>query len=217
MTPAQNAPDRPATTTSRPPHDDDHLLDASRWLVWQSLARGFAHALANASQLLMLDPPPPAILAEARARVTRAHALVTASGRPGRATSFLPELLADFDALQQLQADLPPAALAMDVDDPLPVTAVPEGDVLHVLLLIGTRLKESREGTTLAIRVCVRAGETSVRVTLEPGDPPGTAPGAVRTARAPLLEAAGALLARSGGRLSESDAGWELDLPIATH
>jgi hypothetical protein len=191
------------------------LLDASRWAVWQTLARGLAHSLANASQLLMLDPPPPTVLAEARARVTRAHALLSAAGRTaGSEASFLPSVLADFDALQQLQVGLPGTTLVMDVADPLPMTAIPEADLLHVLLLIATRLKEARAHKGFEIRLRVRVAEAAVHVELSPAeacDPP-TGP-AARVARAPLLEAAAVLVTRSGGRIGEAGTGWELVLP----
>jgi hypothetical protein len=210
---AQKAHDPGAGTAAL---QDTTLLDASRWAVWQSLARGLAHSLANASQLLMLEHPSPTVIAEARARVSRAHALLTTAGRPAESkASFLPSVLADFDALQQLQAGLPGASLVMDVEGPLPMTAIPEADVLHVLLLIGTRLKEARSGKGLEILVRVRAVGGEVRVELAPVDPPGTrtepGPGA---ARAPLLEASAVLVTRAGGSLREADSGWELALPV---
>lgn len=211
MTPAQNAPDlAPAAAAC----DDSTLLDASRWAVWQTLARGFAHSLANASQLLMLDPPPPPLLDEVRARITRAHALLAATGRGGTAAAFLPAVLADFDALQQLQTGLPAAGIATDVEDPLPMSAMSEADVLHVLLLVGTRLKESCGADRLEIAVSARAARGTLRVTMESVAALPAAAGDVRVARAPLLEAAAALLAGAGGWLRESDAGWEIGLPV---
>lgn len=219
------AQSRPVPTDTRPvigaknapeaPPEDATLLDASRWAVWQTLARGFAHSLANASQILMLDPPPPALLAEARARLTRAHAVVTATGRPGASASFLPSVLADFAALQQLQADLPAATLTADVQDPLPMAAMPEGDVLHALLLVGTRLKEACGSDRLELIVRARAEGRTLRVTMEAVAPrTSCAETRVRLARTPLLEATAALVSRGGGWLRESGSGWELGLPV---
>lgn len=210
---AQKAHDPGAGTAAS---EDRTLLDASRWAIWQTLARGLAHSLANASQLLMLDPPPPAILAEAHARVTRAHALLVAAGRPAETDAcFLPSVLADFDALQQLQVGLPATALVMDVDDPLPVAAIAEADVLHVLLLIATRLKEARGDGGFEILVRARADGDVVRVELAPaGSREAPDDGGPRVARAPLLEAAAILVTRAGGRLREADRGWELVLPV---
>jgi hypothetical protein len=214
--------------------EDDTLLDASRWALWQTLARGLAHSLGNAAQLLTLEPPPGAVLAEARARVSRANALLALAGRPAEpAPAFLPAVLADFDALQRLQIGLPAAALELDVQDPLPPAAIAEADALHVLLLLVTRLKEASVSDTLGLRVRVRADAGFVRVKLSPGDlgdpiapvapmAPGVAavpelpPGSRRAgaSRPGLLEASAALLARSGGGLRESGAGWELGLPV---
>ena len=192
---------------------DERLLDAARWALWQTLARGIAHALANAAQLLTLDPPPAALLAQARARVSRAHALVALAVRPADGpASFLPAVLADFDALQQLQAGLPAAAVETDVEDPLPMTAIPEADLLHALLLVTTRLKEASEAA-LALQVRAVRDGAHVRVDLTaaaagPADAPSATPNPL------LLEAAAVLLARAGGALAESDRGWELRLPV---
>lgn len=204
---------RLAPTPASAPAADDRLVDAARWALWLTLARGVAHALANAAQLLTLDPPPPALLAEARARVSRAHGLIAQVVRPSAdAVSFLPAVLADFDALQQLQAGLPAAAVEMDVADPLPMTAVPEADLLHALLLVTTRLKEAAEGAvTLRVRAVREGAAVRVDLTAEGTGPADTAPAPPSPL---LLEAAAALLARAGGALAESDRGWELRLPV---
>lgn len=199
----------PAATSTA----DDRLVDAARWALWLTLARGIAHALANAAQLLTLDPPPPALLAQARARVSRAHGLIAQVVHPATDdASFLPAVLADFDALQQLQAGLPAAAVETDVADPLPMTAVPEADLLHALLLVTTRLKEAAEGpVTLHVRAVRDGAAVRVDLTADAAGPADAAPGAPSPL---LLEAAAALLARAGGALAESDRGWELRLPV---
>ncbi|MCC6649866.1 MAG: hypothetical protein IT348_01810, partial [Candidatus Eisenbacteria bacterium] len=45
------------------------LIAADRWRLWSTLVRGLGHQLANASQMLTLEPVPHGALEEARERV----------------------------------------------------------------------------------------------------------------------------------------------------
>ncbi len=206
---------------------EDVLVAASRWTLWRSLARGLAHSLANASQMLALTDPGPMAREEARERVSRAAAILGQFGRPAGAPTptLLGEVLADLAELQALQSAFPSTVLPVGCPADLPPLGMPGGDLLHALLAIITNAKEAcaPERAELALRV--EATLDGVHIVLRDAGPGWSADAlehAFDTATQPRdgrlgtgLAAARVLLRRSGGdaRVLAANAGVELRVP----
>jgi signal transduction histidine kinase len=168
----------PALSSSRTPLDRPTaaLVAADRWSLWQTLTRGLAHHLANAAQMLALDPPPSLARTEAAERVGLAQERLADVHRE-RATgpTLVPEVLEDLQRLQRLQAAFPSIELAVDVAPALPAVSLPAADLCHVLLALVTNGKLAAAGARAAIRVTAVAMADGVEIVVEdagPGLPP---------------------------------------------
>ena len=190
----------------------DALVAADRWSLWRTVARGLAHQLGNASQMLALDPPPPLARAEAAAHVATAHARLAESHRDDApAPTLVPEALADLQTLQRLQAGLPSTELAIDAPAGLPAVQMRAADLRHALLALVTNAKQAVPGERARIRVRALAVSGGVEIAVE-DDGPGL-PGSLGervfepfvTTRAGALglglTVARALAGRAGGTL----------------
>lgn len=161
----------PASEPTRILLEDDALVAASRWTLWRSLARGLAHSLANASQMLALEDPGPLARDEARERITQAAAVLAQFGRPQPAPARIEDVLTDLDGLQSLQSGCPSTVLPMDVPAALPACAIPHGDLLFALLALVTNAKEACEPERATLRLRVEALPDGLRLVLEDEGP----------------------------------------------
>lgn len=163
------------------------LLAASRWSLWRTLARGLAHSLANASQMLALDPGPAGAREEARERIERATARLAAThGSPTREPVVPAEVFAELDACQSLQISWPSTPIEWAIASPLPAVACHSGDLLHALLAVVTNAKEAAAGRA-RIRLSVHEVGAHVEIRCE-----DEGPGIPEAARASAFEPAGA-------------------------
>jgi signal transduction histidine kinase len=153
------------------------LVAADRWSLWRTLARGIAHHLANAAQMLSLDPTPPVARAEAAERVTLAFGrLREVTGEPDDAPVPVADALADLQELQRLQAGYPSTDLAIDAAPGMPAVGMPAADLRHALLALVTNAKEAAVGRRASIRVSAHAAGGDVVIVVEddgPGVPAG--------------------------------------------
>ena len=141
-------------------------LLADRAALWRTVARGLSHELANASQMLTLDPPGGAAITEARDRVTRSAHVLAAFGR-NEATTPPPCLASDVvvavDQLQALQTGFPGISFELALERSLPALAVSSTDLEHVLLSLVTNAKQSG-ARRIALRVHAESGGVALRV-----------------------------------------------------
>jgi C4-dicarboxylate-specific signal transduction histidine kinase len=217
----------PAPASLPPSVTDDMLIAASRWTLWRSLARGLAHSLANASQMLALTDPGPMAREEARERVSRAAAVLGQFGRPAGAPTptLLDEVLADLAELQALQSAFPSTVLPVECPAGLPPIGTPASDLLHALLAIVTNAKEACAPQRAELALRVEATPDGISIVLcdaGPGWSAGALEHAFDAATQPReghlgtgLAAARVLLRRSGGDVCvlAGNAGVELRVP----
>lgn len=153
------------------------LVAANRWSLWLTLTRGLAHHLANAAQMLAIDPPPSRARAEAAERIGLAQerlAEVHREDAPG--PTLVPEVLKDVQALQRLQAGFPSVELELETASGLPAVGIPAADLRHVLLALVTNAKQAAAGERAAIRLTARPLEHGIELVFEdsgPGLPAG--------------------------------------------
>jgi C4-dicarboxylate-specific signal transduction histidine kinase len=212
-------PSRPAEAPRTPTTGSQAaaFVAADRWSLWRTLTRGLAHHLANAAQMLAIDPAPPRALSEAAERVTLAQARLSDVHRvdaPGPV--LVPDVLEDVQALQRLQSGFPSVELAITTDGNLPPVGMTAADLRHVLLALVTNAKQAATGERAAIRLCARALEDGVEIAVEDGGP-GLAPGLGERAFEPFvttrddgalglgLAVARVLAERNGGALTMAD------------
>ena len=212
MTPP--SPDPGLDRESLPVAIEDALIAASRWDLWRTFARGLAHGLANAAQMLALDPAPPLARAEALERIGIALARLSQLNRAGESgPTLVPELLADVQSLQRLQAGFRSTELAITIDGALPPVSMPAADLAHVLMLLVTRARIAAGESQAHVRLQARAVPDGVAIEIEDDGPPLSAadrerafePGVAGTNAgegAGALAAARMLARRHGGELS---------------
>ena len=147
-------------------------MAADRWSLWRTLTRGLAHHLANAAQMLAIDPPPRRARDEAVERIGLAHerlAEVHRENAPG--PTLVPEVLADVQALQRLQAGFPSVELKLEAAPGLPAVRMPAEDLRHILLALVTNAKQAAAGDRANLRVAARSVGDDVEVVIEDGGP----------------------------------------------
>lgn len=195
-------------------------LLADRAMLWRTLARGLSHDLANASQMLTLDPPSGTALSEARERVTRSARVLAAWGRSDAPTpppSLVSDVMVTVDQTQSLQTGFPGVRFELALEPALPALAISSRDLEHALLSLVTNAKEMG-ARRIAIRAHREAGAVAFRVAddgpgvpdaiqsrlFEPGattqDPPH--PGLGLTVARALIERWGGALAWQAGERS---------------
>jgi signal transduction histidine kinase len=206
----ETAPD-PARLASR--RAEDALVAADRWTLWRTLARGLGHGLANASQMLALDPTPARAREEAIERVNMAiQRLADAHRPPPQGPVVTAEAIEDVQAAQRLQSGFPSTELVLDVAPGLPAVAMPAADLAHVLLALVTNAKQAAGGSRATIAVRAREHAGGVAIEVEDGGP-GLAPGHEERAFEPFtggdatrlglgLHVARLLCRRAGGGLA---------------
>jgi two-component system CitB family sensor kinase len=211
---------------------EDALIAADRWTLWRTVARGLAHSLANASQMLALENPSALARDEARERTNRAVQALGVYGRPAAhpAPTLLPDVLADLEALQSLQSGFPATVLTTAIDDSLPALAIGATELLHVLLALVTNAKEAAGESRAAIRITAQTHEGTAVLRVADGGPglplemraqAFVAGACARAGHLGLgLPVAALLLARAGGTLTlgapASGAEVVLHLPVWT-
>ncbi len=162
-------------------------LAADRWSLWRTLTRGLAHHLANAAQMLALDPPPARACAEASERVATAGArLSEVHAATESAPTLLPPVLEDLQALQRLQAGFRSTELVLDVAPDLPAVTMPAAELRHVLLALVTNAKQAAGNERATIRVTVSGGTDGAECVVEDGGP-GLPPALAATAFEPYV------------------------------
>ena len=147
-------------------------MAADRWSLWRTLSRGLAHHLANAAQMLAIDPPPRQARTEAMERISLAQARladVHRANTPG--PTLVPDALKDVQALQRLQAGFPSVELSLEHAPDLPVVGMAAEDLRHVLLALVTNAKQAAAGERAAIRFVARTVEDGVEIVVEDGGP----------------------------------------------
>jgi C4-dicarboxylate-specific signal transduction histidine kinase len=145
---------------------------ADRWVLWRTLSRGLAHHLANAAQMLAIDPPPPRARAEAVERIGLAQARLAELHRDGATgPTLVPDALEDVQALQRLQAGFPSTELQLEYAPELPAVSMAAEDLRHVLLALVTNAKHAATGERASIRVSARTVEEGVEIVVEDGGP----------------------------------------------
>jgi len=153
------------------------LVAADRWSLWRTLSRGLAHRLANAAQMLALDPAPALARLEAAGHVTMAQARlseVRVDGTP--CPTLVPEVLEDLQSLQRLQSGFPSTDLDVQIGPGLEAVNLPAADLRHVLLALVTNAKQAAAGERARIRITARPAEAGVTIVIEdsgPGLPAG--------------------------------------------
>ncbi len=167
--PLESAPTVTAAALDRP---TAVLVAADRWSLWRTLSRGLAHHLANAAQMLALDPPPLRARAEAVERIGLAQGRLAETHRenvPG--PTLVPEALEDVQALQRLQAGFPSIELRLESASDLPAVGMPAEDLRHVLLALVTNARQAAAGERATIRVAARSMAGGVEIVVEDGGP----------------------------------------------
>jgi signal transduction histidine kinase len=162
----------PDTARLAPRRAEDALIAADRWALWRTLARGIGHGLANAAQMLALDPIPARAREEAVERVNVAiHRLADAHRPAGSGPVVVGDAIADLQAVQRLQAAFPSTELALDVGPGLPAVGMPAADLAHALLARVTNAKQAAGGERATIVVRARAHAGGVLIEVEDGGP----------------------------------------------
>ena len=160
----------PATDASASPDAEHALVGAERWMLWRTLSRGLAHGLANAAQMLALDPIPPAARAEALERIHVAIARLAEVHRPAHAGPVVPaDALDELQAVQRLQVAFPSTELRLDVAAGLPALGIPADDLAHVLLVLVTQAKQAAGDARAAIEVRAHAHADGVAIEVADG------------------------------------------------
>ena len=150
----------------------DALVAADRWSVWRTLTRGLAHHLANAAQMLALDPAPAIALTEAVERVSLAQLRLSGIHRddtPGPAS--VPEVLEDVQAMQRLQVEFPSVEIALVAEPGLHAVGMPAADLRHVLLSLVTNAKQAARGGRATIGIEARGMKDGVEIGIRDGGP----------------------------------------------
>lgn len=172
--PAQPAPVPTAKALDRP---TAALVAANRWSLWRTLTRGLVHHLANAAQMLAIDPPPAAARDEAAERVGMVQATLSEVHREHAAgPTLVPEVLEDVQTMQRLQSGFPSVELELETAPGLPAVGMAAADLCHVLLALVTNAKHAAGGERAMIRVTTRAAGDDLTLTVEdagPGLPAG--------------------------------------------
>ncbi len=146
----------------------DALVLADRWALWRTLARGLAHQLANAAQMLALEPPPARALAEALDRVQLATARLAEVNRPPVAgPTLVPDVVADVQAAQRLQSAFPSTELWLELAPGLPPVTLGAADLAHVLLALVTNAREAARPAPAQITVRARCALAGVELVVE--------------------------------------------------
>ncbi len=154
---------------------EDALVAADRWSLWRTLARGLGHQLANASQMLALDPLPPGAREETRERLLTAIERLADAHRPATAPpTAIADVIADVAAAQSLQSAYRSTELVLDVARGLPAVAMGGSDLAHVLLALVTNAKQAAGDARASIRVSARPVTDGVAIDVE-DDGPGFA------------------------------------------
>lgn len=155
------------------------LVAADRWRLWSSLVRGLSHQMANASQMLALDPVPAGALAEARERIAQAMAVLGALRDSGSAgPTLLPSVIEELERAQRLQMEFPAAPFPVSLDPALPAVAGASEDLFHLLLGMVTLLKSAEPGRRTDLALVARRHPSGAEVLLEDrGGPPAPRPG----------------------------------------
>lgn len=172
--PAQPAPVASAKALDRP---TAALVAADRWSLWRTLTRGLVHHLANAAQMLAIDPPPASARAESAERIGLVQAALSDVHRehaPG--PTLVPEVLQDVQAMQRLQSGFPSVELEIETAPGLPAVGMAAADLRHVLLALVTNAKHAAAGERAAIRLTTRPAGDGIALSVEdagPGLPPG--------------------------------------------
>jgi len=203
-------PDPGLASEAPPATIEDACIAASRWVVWRTIARGLAHGLANAAQMLALDPTPPRAREEAIERVALATARLAEAAHPGRpAPTLVPELLADVQAMQRLQSGFPSTELRIAVEGPLPPVDLPASDLAHALMVLVTRAKCAAGDEQARIQVRARASADGVEITIADEGRP-IPPEARERAFDPLADPSGPTAGLAAARMLVRRAGGEL-------
>ena len=213
MSPSRPGAGPPAPAPAASAHADA-LVAADRWSLWRSIARGLGHGLANASQMLSLDPIPARAREEAVERVNVAIARLAETHRPVPAGPVVvADALADLQAVQRLQSGFASTELALDIAAGLPAVAMPAGDLAHVLLSLVTNAKQAAADAPARVTVRARADGDGVAIEVEDGGPGLADPerafdlftGSDATRLGLGLHVARGLCRRAGGELSLGD------------
>jgi hypothetical protein len=178
---------------------EDALIAADRWALWSTLARGLSHGLANAAQMLALEPLPASARAEVLERLGIAIERLTAAHRPEMGPAIVSDVLADTQSVQRLQSGWPSSELSLDVAPALPALAIASGDLAHVLLALVTDAKQAAGDRRSAITLRAREAAAGVVITREVGSAAAERPSFDR--HAGLLHVARLLARRAGGEL----------------
>ena len=156
--------------------DASTIIAADRWRLWSTLVRGLCHQLANASQMLTLEPVPRGALEEARERIAQGMLVMSAFRSPGGPSpTLLPAVLEDLDRLQRLQMDYPSTPLPVKITPALPALDAPAEDLAHLLLGMVTLLKhgagDRRAELAVTASACDEGGEIVMTERMSPLEP----------------------------------------------
>jgi C4-dicarboxylate-specific signal transduction histidine kinase len=189
------------------------LVAADRWSLWRTFTRGLVHHLANAAQMLAIDPPPPGARAEASERIGLVQdTLADAHRESAPGPTLVPDVLRDVQAMQRLQSGFPSTELQIGTAPGVPAVGMTAADLRHVLLALVTNAKHAAAGERALIRISTRAVADDLELTVEDGGP-GLPPGLHERAFEPFvttradgalglgLTVARALAQRAGGVL----------------
>lgn len=122
--------------------------------------RGLAHELANAVQMLSLEPPPASALAATRERLTTAMEVLAALAAPEESQAgptLLPDALREVALWHRLQSGLPDTRLELEAATSLPAVAAGHAHVRDALLVLLTAAKQG--GATTASLKVAQVGE----------------------------------------------------------
>ncbi|MCC6649638.1 MAG: hypothetical protein IT348_00655 [Candidatus Eisenbacteria bacterium] len=147
--------------------DEATLIAADRWRLWCSLTRGLGHQLANASQMLTLEPVPATALGEARERMAYAiESLGAFRGADASGPQLLPAVLRSLDRLQRMQMEFPATPMPVALGPNLPAIAGAPEDLAHLLLGMVTLLKEAVHGQRADLALTATPMEGGVEIVL---------------------------------------------------
>lgn len=122
--------------------------------------------------MLAFDPPPPRARGEAVERITLVQGQLSAVHREGEGgPTLVPDVLAELQELQRLQAGFPSVELAIACLGDLPPVGIPAADLRHVLLALVTNAKHAAAGERAAIRVSAEGTVDGVELVIEDGGP----------------------------------------------